>query len=137
MKHLKTKTNSNNPSSSITVKTGSIDDFFSKVSSTMQSADRNESLKERCATLVFVDPTEMLRFLSAAKIQLINCIRNHPDSVTNIAKTIGRNRASVYRDIHEMETYGLVKTHEEINPGHGRHKIVELMAPALKLEAFI
>lgn len=137
MKHLKTKVNMKNPSDFITIKTGSVDDFFSKVSVTMRSADLDEPLQERCATLMFVSPTEMLRFLSAAKIQLIDCIRSHPDSVSNIAKIMGRNRASVYRDVHEMETFGLVRTHEEINPGHGRHKIVELMAPSLKLEAYL
>jgi predicted transcriptional regulator len=57
--------------------------------------------------------------------------------VTNIAKSINRARSAVYRDISEMEKYGLVKTHEEINPGHGKHKIVELVAPNLKLEALI
>ena len=79
----------------------------------------------------------MLYFLSVAKIKLINSIRNHPDTITNIAKEIKRNRGSVYRDISELEKFGLVKTHEEINPGHGRHKIVELVASKLKLEAYI
>jgi predicted transcriptional regulator len=78
----------------------------------------------------------MLHFLTTAKINLINNIRAQPNSVTNIAKALKRKRAAVYRDIHEMEQFGLVKTHEEINPGHGRHKIVELVAPtAIKLEA--
>lgn len=80
---------------------------------------------------------EMLHFLSEKKMQLINVIRKHPDSITNIAKITKRNRAAVYRDIYEMERFGLVKTHEETNPGHGRHKIVELVAPSLKLEAYL
>jgi predicted transcriptional regulator len=137
MKPSKNKQIAENTSEFITVKTGSVDDFFSDVQSIMRSADSGESIKQRCATLRFVNPSEMLRFLSAAKLKLIDCIRSHPDSVTNIAKTIGRNRAAVYRDIHEMETYGLVKMHEAVNPGHGRHKIVELMASSLKLEAYI
>lgn len=137
MKRLKSKKISHDPPELITVKTGSIDDFFSHTRSIMRAADKGESIQQHGATLTFVDPTEMLRFLSAAKIKLIDCIRSHPSSVTNIAKTIGRNRAAVYRDIHEMETFGLVKMHETINPGHGRHKIVELMAPSLKLEAYI
>jgi hypothetical protein len=34
-----------------------------------------------------------------------------------------------------LHAFGLVKTdEEEINPGHGRHKIVELVASILKLE---
>lgn len=124
-------------SKSIKVKTGTVDEFFSNVRVAMRAADKNESIEPRHTTLVFVEPTEMLRFLSVAKIKLINCIRQHPDSVTNLARTIGRNRSAVSRDIYEMASFGLVKLHEEINPGHGRHKIVELMAPSLKLEAYI
>lgn len=121
----------------VIVKTGTVEEFFSNAKDVMRAADKGESIKKRCATISFVDPTEMLQFLSATKIKLINRIRNHPDSITNIAKATGRNRAAVYRDIHEMEAFGLVKTHEEINPGHGRHKIVELIARSFKLEAYI
>lgn len=121
----------------VRVKTGTVEEFFSDVKSIMRSLDKGESIKKRAATLTFVDPTEMLHFLSVAKLKLINSIRKHPDTITNIAKEINRNRASVYRDINELEKFGLVKTHDEINPGHGRHKIVELVAPRLKLEAYI
>jgi len=111
------------------VKTGSIKEFFAEARETMRAVDRGEPIKKRCATLTFVDPTEMAHFLSAAKIQLISNIRKHPDSITNIAKAINRNIGSVRRDIHEMESVGIVKTHEEINPnGHGKHKVVEVVA---------
>ena len=119
-----------------TVKTGTIDDFFNNAKKIMEALDKKEPI-EPSHTLVFVDPLEMLRFLSEKKIKLINAIRDNPDSITNIAKITKRNRASVYRDINEMERFGLVKTHEEVNAGHGRHKIVELSAPGFKLEAYI
>jgi predicted transcriptional regulator len=121
----------------VRVKIGTVEDFFSNVKDVMRAADSDEPIKRRAATLTFVDPSEMLHLLSATKIKLINSIRKHPDTITNIAKVIKRNRASVYRDINELEKFGLVRTHEEINPGHGRHKIVELVAPMLKLEAYI
>lgn len=121
----------------VSVKIGAVDEFFSNIRNVMRSADKGKPIEMRCATLTFVEPVEMLHFLSAAKIKLINRIRKCPDTITNIAKIIKRNRSSVYRDITELEKFGLVKTHEEVNPGHGRHKIVELVAPMLKLEAFI
>lgn len=119
------------------VKTGNVEDFFSTVKNVMRSADERKSVAPTCATLTFVEPTEMLHFLSAAKIKLIKLIRNHPDTVTNIAKVIKRDRSSVNRDILELKKFGLVKIHEEVNPGHGKHKIVELISPHLKLEAII
>lgn len=87
--------------------------------------------------IIFEEPAEMLHFLTETKIKLINIIRRHPDSITNIAKSARRNKVAVRRDVCEMERFGLVKMREEINPGHGRHKIVEVVAPALKLEAYI
>lgn len=121
----------------VTVKTGTVEDFFSTVKSVMRDADNKKSVKPKCATLTFADPAEMLHFLSAAKIKLIKSLRNHPDTVTNIAKIIKRDRSSVNRDILELKKFGLVKIHEEINPGHGKHKIVELISPHFKLEAII
>jgi predicted transcriptional regulator len=121
----------------VKVKTGTVDNFFSTIKNLMRSADEGKIVESRCATLTFADPAEMLHFLSAAKIKLIKSIRSHPDTVTNIAKIIKRDRSSVNRDILELKKFGLVKIHEEINPGHGRHKIVELTSPLLKLEAII
>lgn len=121
----------------VRVRTGTVEGFFTTVKDVMRTADRGEPIKQNYATLTFADPAEMMHFLSISKIKLINIIRNHPDTITNIAKVSRRNRASVYRDISELEKFGLVKTHEEINPGHGRHKIVELVASKLKLEAYI
>lgn len=121
---------------SILIKTGSIDQFFDNLKNTMRAADKGKRIKPSY-TFTFEDPSEMLHFLSETKINLIKTIRHHPDSVTNIAKAIKRNRAAVYRDVHELEHYGLVKTSEKVNPGHGRHKIVSLTALELKLEARI
>ncbi len=113
-----------------------VEEFFDRAKKIMRVLDEKGPI-ESSHTLVFTEPMEMLHFLSEKKMQLINAIRIQPDSITNIAKIIKRNRAAVYRDIHEMEQFGLVKTHEEINPGHGRHKIVKSVAPKLKLEAYI
>jgi predicted transcriptional regulator len=132
MKKLNPK--NNNPI--LKIKTGTAEEFMATVKRTMRAADKKEMIPES-HTLTFEDPLDMLAFLSVTKIKLINNIRKHPDSITNIAKSLHRNRAAVYRDIHELEKFGLVKIHEEINPGHGRHKIVELIAPALKLEAYL
>lgn len=138
MKKSKNKKNKKLSIKILKVKTGSVKEFFASARDAMRTADKGKPIKKRCATLTFVDPTEMLHFLSAAKIKLINNIRQHPDSVTNIAKAMKRNPSAVRRDIHEMENVGIVKTYEETNPqGHGKHKIVELVAPTLKLEAYI
>lgn len=124
------------PKEKVTIKISSADEFMSHIKGAMRSADKKEPIKAS-HTISFENPHELVHFLTATKIRLIHFIRKHPDSITNIAKAIKRNRAAVYRDIHELEKFGLVKTEEKINPGHGRHKIVELIAASLKLEAYI
>lgn len=120
----------------IAVKTGNANDFMEQVKQVMRSIDKKEQLKPS-HTVMFEDPKELLQFLSKAKLELIRTIRAHPESITNLAKVMRRNRSAVGRDIQELEKFGLVKVHEEINPGHGHHKIVELAAPKLKLEAYL
>ena len=129
--------NRKNVKSLLKVKTGSIEEFFSSVESVMRSTDKDEALKPHFKTLVFENPMEMLRFLSTTKIKLINRIRHHPDTISNLAKDTDRRISAVTRDINELEKVGIVKTHSVINPGHGKRKIIELTATQLKLEASI
>lgn len=102
----------------------------------MRAADKGEAIKPS-QTVTFEDPSEMLHFLSETKINLIRAIQKHGGSITNIAKATKRNRASVYKDICELEKFGLVKVYKEINPGHGWHNIVRSLASTFKLEAYI
>lgn len=125
-----------NKQKKITVKTGSSLEFMDKVKELMCTADQGKPVKPS-HTLTFEEPSEMLAFLSKTRIKLINEIRKSPTSITKIAQLVKRNRAAVYRDIQEMELFGLVKISEAVNPGHGRHKIVQAAALGLKLEAYI
>lgn len=133
---MKKLTNRKNNASVFKVKTGTIEDFSSKTKTAMQAADKN-GLIESSYTLTFEDPTELLHFLSTEKLQLINCIRKHSDSITNIAKAVNRNSTSVYRDVCELERVGIVQISDETNPGHGHHKIVKITVKKLTLEAAI
>lgn len=123
--------------SKVIVKTGTIEDFFSTVGAVMQAADKGEKIIPKTKTLIFENPIEMLHFLSTAKITLINRIRQRPDTIKNLAKDIHRKESSVSRDINELERVGLVRSHKVTNPGHGIHRIIELTASELKLEASI
>lgn len=137
MKKLKKEKNIKSSINILKVKTGSVKEFFANTRTIMRAADENKPIHKHCATLTFVDPSEMLRFLSATKLRLIHIIRDHPDSITRIAKSMHRKVSAVRRDVREMENFGIVRIQETSNPGHGKHKIVQLVAPTLKLEAYI
>jgi hypothetical protein len=46
----------------MTVKTGSVKEFFVNAREVMRTADKKKPIKKRCATLTFVDPTEMRHY---------------------------------------------------------------------------
>ncbi len=120
----------------VTVKTEQAEDFLARVRHVMRAADKGEALPA-AHTVIFEDPSEMLQFLSTAKLRLIQCIRQGPGSIAELAKATRRNRTAVSRDIRTLKRFGLVKTHQAVNPGHGQQTRVELTAPSLKLEACI
>lgn len=134
---MKNCTTKKNEKKLLKLKTGSVDEYFSKVRAVMRLADKGKVLESGVKTLTFEDPLEMLHFLTRVKILLINRIRKQPDSIKNLAKDTHRKISAVARDVNELEKVGIVKTHSVINPGHGRHKIVELTAKELRLEASI
>ncbi|MCS5708494.1 MarR family transcriptional regulator [Candidatus Berkiella cookevillensis] len=66
----------------------------------------------------------LLKFLSENKFDLIDLIRDKPQSISELVKALHRNRAAVTRDVNTLEEYGLVKSEMVVNAGHGRVRIV-------------
>lgn len=87
----------------------------------------------------FGDPAEMLEAITPSRIDLIRAVlREQPDSITGLARRVNRDRSAVARDIKVLTSLGLVQADEEVNPGHGRHKLVKsASAGELKLQAVI
>jgi len=108
----------------IIVKTGTISDFFESGRSLAKSIDTAEKLTCSKKIITFEDPKEMLKFLSKKKIELMQEIRGHPNSISRIARALRRERTAVYRDIKILEEYGLVETTMAPNRGHGLQKMV-------------
>ena len=120
----------------ITVKVGTTEEFFARTRKTMRALDAGKPI-ESSHLITFEEPSELLQFLSENRLKVIKEIKAHPNSITNIAKSIHRTRESVSKDIKEMAKFGLVKIINAVNPGHGRCKIVELMYPSITLQAII
>jgi hypothetical protein len=51
------------------------------------------------------------------------------------ASSLKRDLKSVRRDVRKLESYGVLRTREQINPGHGRVRIVEPVAECFELRA--
>jgi predicted transcriptional regulator len=116
--------------------TDSAASFFSRSRERARRLDRGEKLPAQI-TVAFEDPADLLRVLSAERVRLLRGVRREPLAVSKLANDLGRDRKAVMRDVSLLESLGLLKTHEEPNPGHGRRRIVEALAAQYQLVAMI
>lgn len=70
----------------------------------------------------------MARQLTPARLVLFDCLREHPRPMKELADFLMRDIRAVRRDVSALEKYGIVKSEQIVNPGHGRMRVVS--APA-------
>jgi predicted transcriptional regulator len=113
-----------------------VDAFFERSLDRARKLDRGETLPAEMR-LTFEDPSDLLRVLTAQRVRVLHAVRNKPSAVTDLAIVLKRDRTAVRRDVEILTSFGLVTTHEETNPGHGRRKIIEPLASKYELVATI
>ncbi len=86
-------------------------------------------------TITFDNPLEMLEVLTAERIRLCETARRQAFSITALAVELNRDVKSVRRDVLRLEAAGVLRTHDQVNPGHGRVRIVEATAHRFELIA--
>jgi predicted transcriptional regulator len=86
-------------------------------------------------TINFDSPLEMLEVLTVERMRLLEAARTQAFSVTGLAAALKRDPKSVRRDVMKLVRVGVLRTREEINPGHGRVKIVEPVAKRVEMRA--
>jgi len=87
--------------------------------------------------LTFEDPADLLQVLTSQRLGILRAVRRQPSPVCDLARLLNRDSSAIKRDVKVLVSFGLVKTHDEINPGHGRRKIVEPLASKYELTATI
>lgn len=116
--------------------TDTADSFFARSRERAHRLDRGEKLPAQI-TLIFEDPSDLMRVLSAERVRVLHTVRERPMAVSKLASDLRRDRQAVRRDVSVLESLGLLRTREEANPGHGRRRIVEALAERYELVAVI
>ena len=124
------------PRVKVSVRTGDVGEFFARSRARARRLDRGERLEPE-VTVVFEEPSELLQVLSAERIRVLHAVRGKPIGVSQLALDLKRDRQAVRRDVKLLESFGLVKTREAPNPGHGRQRIVMPLAAKYRLVAQI
>ena len=75
--------------------------------------------------------------MTAERLRLLQKVKRKSCSISALAAALKRDAKSVRRDVVKLERAGVVRTREEINPGHGRVKIVEPVAREYKMTAVL
>jgi len=110
--------------------------FFTRAREHARKLDRGEPIAPEFV-VSFESADDMLRVLSAERVRLLAVARKRPLSVSELALGLKRDTRAVSRDIDLLESFGLLRTRYESNPGHGRRRIVEPRASSYKLVANI
>lgn len=112
------------------------DGFFTRAREHARKLDKGEELTPEI-TISFESASDMVRVLSEQRIRLLRVARERPTAVSDLASGLKRDTRAVSRDVDLLETFGLLKSHYETNPGHGKRRIVEPRAAQYRLVANI
>jgi predicted transcriptional regulator len=120
----------------VTLKASNGQDFFRKGKALARLADAGQPMPEEL-TISFEDPADLLRLLTASRLDVFRSVKGEPGSITNIAGRLHRDRSAVKRDVDQLAQVGLVTIETKVLPGHGRMKEVRASAGVFRLEAMV
>ena len=89
----------------VTLKAGSAQDFFRRGRVLARLADAGQPMPEE-RTVSFEDPADLLRLLTASRLEVFRSVKGKPGSITVIAGRLQRDRSAVKRDVDQLAQVG-------------------------------
>lgn len=120
----------------VTLKAGNEQDFFRRGKLLARLADAGQPMPEE-RTVSFEDPADLLRLLTASRLEVFRSVKGEPGSITVIAGRLQRDRSAVKRDVDQLAQVGLVTIETKPLPGHGHMKEIRAAAGVFRLEATV
>ena len=120
----------------VTLKAGNEQDFFRRGRVLARMADAGQPVPEE-RTVSFEDPADLLRLLSASRLELFRSVKGEPGSITAVAGRLHRDRSAVKRDVDQLAQVGLLMIETKTLPGHGLMKEIRAAAGLFRLEAMV
>jgi len=122
------------PGGTYTIHTDGFEGYVQRSHERARKMDRGERIRPSFG-ITFESTMQVFEVFTAQRLRVVQVARTKPYSVMGLAKKLKRDPKSVRRDVKKLEQYGVVRTREAINPGHGRAKIVEPVAERFELRA--
>jgi predicted transcriptional regulator len=95
---------------------------------------RRERIKPE-RRITFENSVDLLSCITPQRIRLVEAARQAPQSVSDLAKTLNRQRAAVHRDVKILSGCGILTLRKKKNPGHGQIQVVAATANAFTVTA--
>lgn len=121
---------------SVKIAADGVNGFFTRARERASKLDRGAELVPEIV-ISFEDPADMLRVLSAERVRLLRLAKQKPIAVSDLACGLKRDARAVSRDVDLLETFGLLRSIYEANPGHGKRRVVHSRASLYQLQAAI
>jgi predicted transcriptional regulator len=118
----------------VRVTTDGVKGFFARVRDHARKLDRGEALPPE-VTISFENASDMLKVLSPERVRVLCLAKKGAASVSSLANGLKRDTRAVSRDVDLLEQFGLLCTRYQVNPGHGKLRIVEPRASRYQLVA--
>ena len=120
----------------VTFKSANEQDFFRRGKALASLADAGQPIPEE-RTVSFEDPSDLLRLLTASRLDVFRSVKSEPGSITVIAGRLHRDRSAVKRDVDQLAQAGLLTIETKVLPGHGHMKEIRASAGIFRLEAML
>ncbi|NHZ71833.1 MAG: transcriptional regulator [Aquificales bacterium] len=109
---------------SITIKSGSISDFFASARETAKEIDEERKITPK--NIIWVEPNDLRALLKPERTNLVKFLRHNKRVIfSELMQAMGRTPASLNNDLEILAKYQLVRIFREPNPGHGMRKVIE------------
>ncbi|MBS1250841.1 MAG: hypothetical protein MAG431_02438 [Chloroflexi bacterium] len=109
---------------SITIKPGTLSDFFSSAKETAKEIDEERKITPK--NIIWVDPEDLRALLKEERTNLVKFLRqNNRVIFSELSQAMNRSPSSLNNDLDILHKYQLVKIYKEPNPGHGVRKVIE------------
>ncbi len=112
----------------VTIKSGSIDDFFASALQTAKEMDNHTAITPKHT--IWMESDDLARILKAPRVRLIRYLKNK-DKVyySDLLKQTQKSPASLNRDLELLSRYQLIRIDKEPNSGHGIRKVIQPLFP--------
>lgn len=109
---------------SVTIKSGSLSDFFHSAKETAREIDKGQSITPK--NIIWIKPADLRALLKPERTNLVKFLRQHNRiSFSELLLAMDRSPSSLNSDLAILAKYQLVNVFKEPNPGHGTRKVIE------------